>query len=103
VQYNDCSGDQALLTEETREMALSMTDRKETIVRAFTHSSPTITAHQIYDCIYNILQLQGSDIRMIQIDGTMRYEYIIFHTSEFIYSVIQATKVCVKFGHNTVE
>jgi hypothetical protein len=72
-------------------MTLAMTDLQDMIVRAFTHPSPTISAHQIYDCVYT-LQLQRSDIPMIQIDGRMRYEYITFFTSDCIYSVFQATK-----------
>ena len=53
-----------------------MTDRQNTIVCAFDPNSPRITAHHIYDWIYESLKLPETDVRMIQIDGPRRRVYI---------------------------
>jgi hypothetical protein len=95
--------DRAFLPEETRETTLGMTDRQNTIVCAFTHSSPRIRAHEIHDWIYDTLQLPESDIRMIQIDCPRRHVlvYIKFHTSDRTYSLLLAPKGCVEFRHDS--
>jgi hypothetical protein len=80
-----------------------MTDRQNTIVCVFSHSSPRIAAHQIHDWIYMVLKLPGGNIRMIQIDGPRCHVCIKFHTSEHTYSVLQETWGCVEFKHNTGE
>jgi hypothetical protein len=91
------------MPEKKQETTLAMNDRQNTIVCAFTHSSPRITAHQIYDWIYDTLQLPETDIRMIQIDGPRRHVYIKFHTSERTQSVLQAINGCVEFRHDNGE
>jgi len=80
-----------------------MKDRQNTIVCIFDVRSPRITALHIHEWIYENLRLPEKDVRMIQIDGPGRREFIKLNTSEQAQSILQTTKGELEFRHDNGE
>ena len=80
-----------------------MSDRQNTAVCNFDPRSPRITAHQIYEWIYENLRLSETAVRMIQIDGTRRRVNIKLQTSERTQSILQKTNGQMDFHHEIGE
>jgi len=61
----------------------TMNDRLNTIVCIFEKRSPTISALDIHEWIYETLRIPEREVRMIQIDGTRRQVYIKLTTNVY--------------------
>jgi hypothetical protein len=74
-----------------------MNDKQNTIVCIFDARSPRITALHIHEWIYENLRLPDKDVRMIQIDGPVRWVFIELNTSEQAQSILHTTKGQLEF------
>jgi len=82
---------------------MEMGGRKNTIVCIFDMRNPRITAFNIHEWIYLQLRLQEDDIRMIQIDGPRRREYITFASAERMQSILQNIQGHQEYKHDNGE
>ena len=80
-----------------------MSDRQDTIVRAFDQRSPRITAFHIREWIYETMQLEEDEIRMIQIDGPRRRVFIKFANGVRTQNVLRDTAGTLEFRHYNGE
>ena len=78
-------------------------DRQNTIVCSFDMRSPKINAFQIHEWLHDTLRLNEDDIRVIQIDGTLRKVYIKFVDSGRMMRGLQPIQVDLEFYHETGE
>jgi len=65
--------------------------------------SPKINAFQIHEWLHDTLRLNEDDIRVIQIDGTLRKVYIKFVDSGRMMRGLQPIQVDLEFYHETGE
>jgi hypothetical protein len=65
--------------------------------------SPRISAFQIHEWIYEMLQLPENDLSIIQIDGPRRHVFINFTKTERMQQVLQETNGQTEFRHDNGE
>jgi len=76
-----------------------MCDRQYTIVCSFDVRSPRINAFQIHEWLYETVRLTKDDVRVIQIDGSLRKGYVKFVNSERMMRVLQPIQGDLDFYH----
>ena len=81
----------------------AMCDRRNTIVCSFDVRSPRINAFQIHEWLYETVRLTEDDVRVIQIDGPIRKEYVKFVNSERMMRVLQPIQGDLNFHHENGE
>jgi hypothetical protein len=52
-----------------------MTQRENTLICISDPQSPRITAYDIHECTYETMHLEGTDVAMVQVDGSRRQLY----------------------------
>ena len=80
-----------------------MTDRQNTLVRAFDQRSPRITAYNINEWIHEKLRLEEDEISMIQIDGPRRRVFIKFTNVVRMHRLTQDTAGTQEIKQDTIE
>jgi hypothetical protein len=68
-----------------------MAERHNTVVCAFDPTSHRITAHDIHDWIFAVLQIPEHSVQMVQIDGIKRHVYIKLEEHDTVQALLRDT------------
>ena len=77
-----------------------MCDIQNKIVCSFDVRNPRINAFQIHEWLHETLRLTGVDVRVIQIDGPLRKNFV---NSERMMRVLQPIQCDLDFHHENGE
>jgi hypothetical protein len=80
-----------------------MAERHNTVVCAFDPTSPRITAHDIHEWIFAVLQIPEHSVHMIQIDGIKRHVYIKLEDQDTVQALLRDTAGQAEYKHPTGE
>jgi ssRNA-specific RNase YbeY (16S rRNA maturation enzyme) len=80
-----------------------MGERRNTIVCAFDHKSPRISAYNIHEWIYTQMRPEENEVTMAQIDGPKRQVNIKFRDNNRPLDVLNLTGEQVECRHTNGE
>jgi hypothetical protein len=80
-----------------------MSERRKTVVCAFDPAGPRMTACDVHDWIFEVLQLPEDEVRMVQIDGTKRQAFIKLAEQQSVINLIHATVGQAECKHHIGE
>jgi hypothetical protein len=83
--------------------AKGMAEHQHTIVCAFDQHSSRVSALDIHEWIYETLQLETTEVCIIQIDGPWRHIYIKFQDPQRMNALLTDTQGQKDFRHDNGE
>jgi hypothetical protein len=80
-----------------------MMERRLTVVCCFDLASPRITAHDIHEWVFSILQIPEHSVQIVQIEGIKRHVYFKLAGADSVHILLQDTGGQAEYKYPTVE